>query len=63
MSWILLSLSPSLSLGRDALDGVMVGKVEQQTFMSEFESHWEPYLFGHILHLSKTFEFRVPQVV
>ena len=25
-----------------ALDGVMVSKLDKQTFMSEFESHWVP---------------------
>ena len=32
---------------------VIVSKLDSQTFASEFESHWMPYSFGLVLHLSK----------
>ena len=33
--------------------GVMVSKLDEQTFMSEFESHWVPHSYGLMQHLSK----------
>ena len=33
--------------------GVMVSKLDEQTYMSEFESHWMPHLFGLVPHRSK----------
>ena len=31
----------------------MVSKLDLQTFMSEFNSHWVPHSYGLVLHLSK----------
>ena len=31
---------------------VMVSKLDSQSFTSEFESPWVPYLFGSVPHLS-----------
>ncbi len=33
--------------------GVMVSKLDWQTYTSEFESHWVPHSYGLVLHLSK----------
>ena len=33
--------------------GVMVSKLDQQTYTSEFESHWVPLSHGLVPHLSK----------
>ena len=33
--------------------GVMVSKVDQQTYTIEFEFHWVPPSFGHVLHQSR----------
>ena len=33
--------------------GVMVSKLDKQTYTSEFESHWVPLSYGLVLHLSK----------
>ena len=33
--------------------GVMVSKLDQQTYTSEFESHWVPHSFGLVLNRSK----------
>ena len=44
---ILQSEQPSTS------GGLMVSKLDQQTFKSEFESHWVLYLFDLIPHWSK----------
>ena len=35
--------------------GVMVNKLNKKTFMSEFKSHWAPYSYGLMAHLSKKF--------
>ena len=35
------------------LGGVMVCKLDEQTFTSEFKSHWVSHLFGLVPHLSK----------
>ena len=32
-------------------DSVMVDKVDKQTYISEFESHWVPNLFGPLCHI------------
>ena len=34
--------------------GVMFSKVDQQTYTSEFDSHWVPNSCGLVLHLSKS---------
>ena len=31
----------------------MASKLDMQTYMSEFESHWVPHSYGHELHLSE----------
>ena len=33
--------------------GIMVSKLDQQTIMSEFKSHWVPHLYGFVPHRSK----------
>ena len=33
--------------------GVMVSKLDSQTYTSEFESHWVPHSFGLVLNRSK----------
>ena len=33
--------------------GVMVSKLDKQTYTSEFESHWVPHSFGLVPHRSK----------
>ena len=33
--------------------GVMVNKLDKETFTSEFGSHWVPHLYGFVPHLSK----------
>ena len=35
------------------LGGVMVSKLDLQTYTSELESHWVPHLYGLVPHLSK----------
>ena len=32
---------------------IMVSMLDQQTFTSEFESHWEPHLYSLVPHLNK----------
>ena len=43
--------------------GVMVSKLDEQVFMSEFDSHWVPHSYGLVPHqskkLSKTQQFCV----
>ena len=34
------------------LDGVMVSKLDKQSFMSELECHWMPHLYGLVSNLS-----------
>ena len=41
----------SLKLGTSG--GVMVSKLDSQTYTSEFESHWVPHSFGLVLNRSK----------
>ena len=36
-----------------ALCGVMVSKLDYQTFTNVFESHWVPHSYGLVSHLSK----------
>ena len=36
-----------------AFGGVMVSKLDLQTYTSEFESHWAPLSYGLVPHLSK----------
>ena len=36
-----------------ASGGLMVGKLNKQTYTSEFESHWVPHSYGLVAHLSK----------
>ena len=36
-----------------ASGGVMVSKLDEQTYTSEFESHWVPLSYGLVPHLSK----------
>ena len=36
-----------------ALVGIMVSKLDKQTFTSEFESQWVPYSYGLELHQNK----------
>ena len=36
-----------------ASGGVMVSKLDKQTYTSEFESHWVPLSYGLVPHLSK----------
>ena len=40
-------------LDQGTLDGVIISKLDYQTLMSEFESHWVPNSFGFVTHLSK----------
>ena len=50
------SLLSSLSTTRyvsGASGGVMVSKLDKQTYTSEFESHWVPLSYGLVPHLSK----------
>ena len=35
------------------LDCVMLWKLDEQTFSSKFESHWEPNSHGLVTHLNK----------
>ena len=35
------------------LVGAVASKLDQQTFISEFKSHWVPHSSGFVLHLSK----------
>ena len=37
----------------DVSSGVMVNKLDEQTFKSEFEFHWVPHSYGLVSHLSK----------
>ena len=39
---------------KGASGGVMVSKLDKQTFTSEFESHWVPLSYGLVPHLSKS---------
>ena len=36
-----------------ASDGVIVSKLDEQTYTSEFESYWVPHSYGLVPHLSK----------
>ena len=36
-----------------AFGGVMVSKLDLQTYTNEFESHWVPHSYGFVPHLSK----------
>ena len=36
-----------------ASSGVMVSKLDYQTFLNEFVSHWVPHSYGFVPHLSK----------
>ena len=42
-----------MRIDRGVLDGVMVSKLDEQSFMSEFESHWVPNSYDLVSHLSK----------
>ena len=42
-------------MGWGNIGGVMINKLDNQNFTSEFESHWLPHSFGFVLHLSKKF--------
>ena len=33
--------------------GVIVSKLDEKIFKSEFKSHWEPYSYGLVPHLNK----------
>ena len=39
--------------GLGALGGVMVSKLDYQSFTSEFDSHWVPHSYGLVPHLNK----------
>ncbi len=41
--------------GKSAYEGVMVSKLDSQTYSSVFKSHWVPLSCGFVLHLSKKF--------
>ena len=41
------------SCGQGASGGVMVRKLDLQTYTSEFESHWVPLSYGLVPQLSK----------
>ena len=38
---------------KGASGGVMVSMLDEQTYTSEFDSHWVPHSCGLVLHLSK----------
>ena len=42
-----------LDTQRGTSGGVMVNKLDEQNFMSEFDSHWVPNSYGIVLHLWK----------
>ena len=50
--WLFLSTQPPPCL-KGASGGIMVSKLDKQTCMSEFESHWVPLSYGLVPHLSK----------
>ena len=43
----------SVYLRIDASGGLMDSKLDQQTYTTEFESHWVPLSYGLVPHLSK----------
>ena len=46
---------------KDTSGGIMVSKLDQQTFTSEFEFHWVPYSFGLVPHQNKKLrQFQLP---
>ena len=47
----ILTLDTSITIG--ASGGVMVSKLDKQTYTSEFESHWVPISYGLVPNLSK----------
>ena len=47
------SIEVSLYMFLGTSGGVMVSKVDKQTYTSEFDSHWVPNSCGLVLHLSK----------
>ena len=42
-----------IPLWKGTSGGVMVSKLDSQTYTSEFESHWVPHSFGLVLNRSK----------
>ena len=53
VSWFGGKLVKYYQLRQGASGGIMVSKLDKQTFKSEFESHWVPYSYGLVPHLSK----------
>ena len=52
--WMSSCVSVSMSfVTAGASGGVMVSKLDKQTYTSEFESHWVPLSYGLVPHLSK----------
>ena len=45
---------PRIQPAFGASGGVMVSKLDKQTYTSEFESHWVPLSYGLVPHLSKS---------
>ena len=46
-----------------ASSGVMVGKLDDQTYTSDFESHLVPNSYGLVTHLSKKLSKLLPVMV
>ena len=45
--------TPSLLIAKGAFGGIMVSKLDKQTYTSEFECHWVPLSYGPVPHVTK----------